>query len=291
MDSRILQGDCTDLLTQLPSDSVDMTFLDPPFNQAKEYAHHDDNMPDADYWAWMTRVCRAIHTATTPGGCIYFMQREKNSEFLLRALRESGWTFHNLIIWKKLTSAVPSSVKYGKQYQIIAYATKQKRARVFNKLRIAPPLPTNYKYERKNGIYVTDVWDNIRELTSGYFAGDEALRHSDGKRAHKQQSPIALLLRMILSSTKIGDSILDPFAGTGTTLVVTKQLHRQYIGIELDPNNINIINERLNMLRKADQIQRFYEDYTHTPNLEVLWGKESDSKNTDETDASQKLAS
>jgi site-specific DNA-methyltransferase (adenine-specific) len=281
VDSRILQGDCTHLLTQLPPNSVDMTFLDPPFNQAKEYAHHDDNMPDADYWAWMTTVCLTIHTATTSGGCIYFMQREKNSEFVLRALRESGWTFHNLIIWKKLTSAVPSSVKYGKQYQIIVYATKGERARVFNKLRIAPPLPANYKYERKNGMFVTDVWDDIRELTSGYFAGDEALRNPKGERAHKQQSPLALLLRMVLSSTMPGDTVLDPFAGTGTTLVVGQQLQRRGIGIEVDPTNVSMITERIHTIRKADRIQHFYDDYIHTPDLDVIWGNATEPKTTD----------
>lgn len=284
MKSHLLHGDCTHLLTQIPPETVDLTFLDPPFNQDKEYTHHHDNMPDEDYWAWMTDICRKIYATTTQGGSIYFMQREKNSEFVLRTLRESGWTFHNLIIWKKLTSAVPSSVKYGKQYQIIVYATKGERSRVFNKLRISPPLPANYKFERKNGMFVTDVWDDIRELTSGYFAGDEALRHTNGERAHKQQSPLALLLRMILSSSLPSDTILDPFAGTGTTLVVAQQLQRQSIGIELDPANIATITERLDVIRKADRIQRFYDDYTHTPNLDLIWGKSSESKAPDVLD-------
>lgn len=284
MESQILQGNCTQLLDQLSPEQVDMTFLDPPFNQDKAYTHHDDKMPDADYWAWMTEICRKIHTITTPGGCIYFMQREKNSEFVLRALRESGWTFHNLIIWKKLTSAVPSSVKYGKQYQIIVYATKGERARVFNKLRISPPLPANYKFERKNGMFVTDVWDDIRELTSGYFAGDEALRQPNSERTHKQQSPLALLLRMVLSSTLPCDTVLDPFAGTGTTLVVAKQLQRSGVGMELDPANVATITERLDIIRKVDRVQRFYDDYTHTPNLDVIWGKSSELKVADVLD-------
>jgi DNA modification methylase len=86
----------------------------------------------------------------------------------------------------------------------------------------SPPLPPNYK-STENGVYVTDIWDDIRELTSGYFAGDEAIRLENGERFHKQQSPIALLLRIILSSTQIGDTVFDPFAGTGTTLVTAYQ--------------------------------------------------------------------
>ena len=74
-----------------------------------------------------------------------------------------------------------------------------------------PPLP-EHKYERENGVYLTDVWGDIRELTSGYFAGDEAIRDSKGSRVHTQQSPVALLLRIILSSTLPGDTVLDPLA-------------------------------------------------------------------------------
>ena len=103
---------------------LDLTFLDPPFNQAKEYASHNDDMPEDDYWDWMKRVCKAVYGQTSEGGAVYFMQREKNSEQVLRCLREAGWTLQNLIIWKKLTSAVPMSRRFGKQYQVIAYATK-----------------------------------------------------------------------------------------------------------------------------------------------------------------------
>jgi site-specific DNA-methyltransferase (adenine-specific) len=68
----------------------------------------------------------------------------------LKMLRETNWTFQNLIIWKKKTSAVPSNIRFSKQYQIIVFATKGKKPRVFNKLRIDYPLSPNHKYPRKN---------------------------------------------------------------------------------------------------------------------------------------------
>lgn len=121
-------------------------------------------------------------------------------------------------------------------------------------------------------MYVTDIWDDIRELTSGYFAGDEAIRNPDGERFHKQQTPIAFLLRIILSSTKIGDTVFDPFAGTGTTLVVATQLKRKSIGIEIDPGNVKHIENRLENIRDSDDIQRYYNDYIYTDNIEQIWG-------------------
>lgn len=269
----IFHADCIEYLQRKQlSEIVHVTFLDPPFNQNKDYAFYDDNRDPEEYWRLMTIVCREIFEKTETGGAIYFMQREKNSEDVLRCLRESGWTLHNLIIWKKKTSAVPCSNKFGKQYQIIAYATKGDKPRVFNRLRISPPLPPNYKFERENGVFVTDVWDDIRELTSGYFAGDEALRRDTGERFHKQQSPIALLLRIILSSTQVGDTVFDPFAGTGTTLVVAHQLQRKSLGIEIDPQNVAAINRRLAVIRESDNIQKYYRDYQYTENLPQIWG-------------------
>ena len=277
---KIYGGNCLDILRN-EKDSlsfVDLTFLDPPFNQNKDYAFHDDNLSSHNYWEMMKDVCLKTFEITSEGGAIYFMQREKNTEEVLLCLRESGWVLQNLIIWKKKTSAVPVASKFGKHYQIIAYATKGEKARVFNRLRISPPLPANYKFERENGVYVTDVWDDIRELTSGYFAGDEAIREKTGERFHKQQSPIALLLRIVLSSTKPGDTVCDPFAGTGTTLVTAHQLGRNSIGIEIDPKNSKMIENRLEEIRESDNIEKYYQDYNNTEGLSEIWGAESSEK-------------
>jgi DNA modification methylase len=274
---KIMHGDCLEYLSHnRNSEKIDLSFLDPPFNQGKEYTSWNDNLPEGKYWQMMKDVCKGIFEITSDGGAIYFMQREKNTEFVLQCLRETGWSFQNLIIWKKKTSAVPCSNKFGKNYQVIAFATKSDTPRMFNRLRISPPLPPNYKYERENGVYLTDVWDDIRELTSGYFAGDEAIRKENGERFHKQQSPIALLLRIVLSSTKIGDAVLDPFAGTGTMLVVAEQLARKSIGIEIDSENIKCMKCRLTEINQSDNVQKYYKEYFYTDNLKEIWNVDAD---------------
>ncbi len=270
MSFSILEGNCLDLIPFI-EEKVDLTFLDPPFNQNKEYKYFNDNLSEKEYWDFIYNAVEKIFNKTSEGGSIYFMQREKNTEQVLKALRETGWTLQNLIIWKKKTSAVPCSNKFGKHYQVIAFASKGAKLRVFNKLRITPPLPPNYKIGYENGVFVTDVWDDIRELTSGYFAGDEAIRSGNGERFHKQQAPLSLLLRIILSSSNIGDTVLDPFAGTGTTLVVANQLNRNTVGIEIDPENIECISNRLNNLRKSDDIKKYYKDYVYTERLNEIW--------------------
>ena len=268
---QVLERDCLEYLSKGSARDIHLTFLDPPYRQGKGYRFFDDDQPSDTYWAWLAQILLEVYKSTVEGGAIYFMQREKNAEQVLKLLRESGWTFHNLIIWKKKTSAVPSEFRFSKQHQIIVFATKGYKPRVFNKLRIDLPLLPEYKYERTNGVYLTDIWDDIRELTSGYFAGDEALRDSKGDRIHTQQSPIALLLRIILSSTLPGDTVFDPLAGTGTTLVVAHQLKRNSIGIEIDPEYVKIIEMRLKSLRSADNVFHYCDYYRFTPNLKEIW--------------------
>ncbi len=273
----ILEGDCDKILPNLPQTApnllpLHLTFLDPPFNQNKDYDNHDDNLPPQEYWEWMTRICRQVYELTAEGGAMYFMQREKNTSFVLKALADAGWVLQNIIIWKKKTSAVPQVYRYGKQYQVIAFAAKGDKPRIFNRLRIDLPLEPGQKEPRENGVFVTDVWDDIRELTSGFFAGDEAIRDKEtSKRAHEQQAPIALLLRIILSSTQIGDHVLDPFSGTGTTNIVATQLGRPSIGVEKSPVNCILIQKRLAEARKSDDIKKYYAYYRFTPDLESIW--------------------
>lgn len=280
MKHQIINANCCDLLkAEKIKNKIALAFLDPPFNQQKDYTYHNDNMPDDEYWAMMQDVCNNTFKITEDGGAIYFMQREKNEQAVLKCLRDSGYTLQNLIIWKKKTSAVPVASKFGKQYQIIAYATKGQKAKTFNRLRIDPPLPANYKFQRENGMFVNDVWGDIRELTSGFFAGGEAIRNDNGKRFHKQQSPIGLLVRIIASSTRVGDLVFDQFAGTGTTLIAAKQLKRNSIGIEIDPANVKLITSRINNIREDDLIDKIYQDYKCTENLDEIWGSEIQDTN------------
>ena len=282
MINEVIEGDCEELLLSLKNkeyfNGIHLTFLDPPFNQGKAYNRHIDKMPEEEYWNWMERVTKKIYDITIDGGAIYFMQREKNTEYVLRILRNSGWRFQNLIIWNKLTSAIPSKIRFSKKYQILAFYTKGDKPLSFNNLRYEPPLLAMHEYERETGMYLTDIWDDIRELTSGYFAGGEAIRTKDkknftkdGERFHKQQSPIELLIRIILNSSNVNDFVLDPFAGTGVTAIVAKQLKRNSISIEIDPLNVEAINIRLKLMRNDDDVSRFFSTYIYSENLDKIW--------------------
>ena len=273
VDIKVVNSDIMKYLKETKIKDVSLTFFDPPFNQGKDYKYFNDEISSEEYWEWVRNVLRDIYRITKTGGSIYFMQREKNTEGVLRCLRETEWELQNLIIWRKMSSAVPGSARYGKEYQIIAYATKGKKAATFNKLRIDLPIPTNWKQPREKGVYVTDVWSDIRELTSGYLAGEEPLRSRDGERLHLQQSPLDLLVRIILSSSNPGDLVFDPCAGTGTTLIAAKQLDRNAVGVEIDQVNTKLIEQRIKQDRAADNINTpdKIKYYRFTENLGRIW--------------------
>jgi len=270
-DYEIINGDCFDWLNQNLDIFFHLSFLDPPFNQKKSYRVYWDNRREDIYWAKMEELLSTIYKQTIHGGGIYFMQREKHIGHMLAALSDAKWNVKNVIIWRKKTSPTPHINHFNKQYQVIAYAIKGKQPRVFNKLKIDAPQPLNHKIPKEDGYYITDIWDDIYELSSGYFAGKEVIRDIEGTRIHLQQAPISLLLRIILTSTIPGDTILDPMAGTGTAAVVSSQLNRKSISIEIDPFNAKIIQDRLENIRPADNITKYYNYYRHTKNLKKIW--------------------
>ena len=86
---------------------------------------------------------------------------------------------------------------------------------------------------------MTSVWQ------IGLCIGEERLKGKDGKKAHSTQKPEELLKRVILSSTRQDDIVLDPFFGTGTTGAVAKRLKRNYIGIEKETEYIKLAKNRI----------------------------------------------
>lgn len=268
-DMQIVTGDCLEWMRS--SDvSVDMCFLDPPFNQGRDYREHDDSMPQDIYWSWIADTLSEIKAISSDGAAIWFMQREKNTHNVMQCLEKTGWLFRNLVIWKKKASPVFVKKGLSKHYQILAYATNG-NPRCFNHVRIDAELPAHYKYPREKGLFLTDIWDDIREMSAGYFAASEQLKKPDGHRFHMQQMPIHLALRTMLISTKPGDTILDPFAGTGTTLIAAQQIGRHSIGIDKDIVNTDKIKERSASIRDADRVSQFYSYYKHTDNLSDIF--------------------
>ncbi len=242
----ILKGDCIDLMRQLPPESVDMIFADPPYFMQ---LHKELRRPDTtairavdDEWdkfadfkayddftrAWLNEAKRVLK----PDGTLWVIGSYHNIFRVGSILQDLGFWILNDIVWRK-TNPMPNfkGTRFTNAHETLIWCAKQPHSKyVFN-------------YDSMK------VFNDGTQMRSDWFLpvcnGAERIKGFDGTKVHSTQKPEALLYRVVLASSKPGDVILDPFFGTGTTGVVAKRLGRHYIGIEREPVYIQCAEQRL----------------------------------------------
>jgi DNA modification methylase len=243
--NQILEGDSIDLLDQLPANSVDLIFADPPYNlqlrqdlwrpnltkvnAVKDAWDQFDNFASYDDFSrsWLT-ACRRVLKDT---GSIWVIGSYHNIFRLGTALQDMGFWILNDIIWIK-TNPMPNfrGVRFANAHETLIWAAKSK----------------DHRYQFNH--HAMKMLNGEKQMRSDWVlpicSGPERLK-IDGKKAHSTQKPLALLYRVILASTLPGDIILDPFFGTGTTGVAAKILHRHFIGFEKDADYVQLARERI----------------------------------------------
>ena len=144
-----------------------------------------------------------------------------------------GFWILNDVTWYK-TNPMPNflGTRFTNATETLLWCSKNKESKNYT---------FNHRIMKKynGGKQMTSVWQ------IGLCTGAERLKGEDGKKAHSTQKPQELLKRIILSSTKQGDIVLDPFFGTGTTGAAAKKLKRNYIGIEKEPEYIKLAENRI----------------------------------------------
>jgi len=242
----LIQGNSLELMKEIPSNSVDLLFADPPYNlQLKDTLYRPDqstvkavtenwdkfnsyNEYDNFTKSWLKETKRILKD----GASLWVIGSYHNILRIGAIIQDLGFWILNDIIWHK-TNPMPNfrGTRFTNAHETLLWCTT------------AP----NAKY--------TFNYQNLKELNDGkqmrsdwyipICSGKERIRKKDNSRSHPTQKPEALLYRIILSSTKKGDLILDPFLGSGTTAVVSKKLKRNFIGIEQEKEYINIARKRL----------------------------------------------
>ena len=236
-------GDCLDLLKELDNNSIDLVFTDPPFNISKDYGLYKDNRNDYKDWCeqWIKECFRVLKDT----GTFYLMTITKHLEWKLPIMGKYG-VFINLISWKNV-SASHSKNQFWNEYQPIIMYGKTKNYKfntyaeiIDSKWRRWGGYSTEYKGQ------VKDRWDDIPFVYAGSIHHSEAiLEPGTNRKAHPTQMPIKLPKRAILFSTNEGDTVLDPFLGSGTILRACKETNRNGIGFEINKEYENVIKERL----------------------------------------------
>ncbi len=244
--NQILQGDCREILLQLPEKSVDLIFADPPYNLQLQNALRrpdlsavdavdDDWDRFADFAAydqftreWLS-ACRRVLKDT---GTLWVIGSYHNIYRVGSILQDLGYWILNDIVWIK-TNPMPNfrGVRFTNAHETLLWCKKSKLQRRYT---------FNYHAMKtaNDGVQMRSDW------AIPLCTGGERLR-ANGEKLHATQKPEALLYRVILASSNAGDVVLDPFFGTGTTGAVAKRLGRHFIGIEREPRYIAAAQARL----------------------------------------------
>ncbi len=234
--SCIIVGDCVAEMSKLPAASVDLVFADPPYNlQLKgELKRPDESHVDAvnNDWdkfssfaayddftrAWLL-ACRRI---MKPSATLWVIGSYHNIFRVGAIMQDLGFWVLNDIVWRK-TNPMPNfrGRRFTNAHETMIWAARDENAKGYT---------FNYEALKAANEDVQARSDWLIPLCTG----DERLKGKDGKKVHPTQKPEGLLARVLLSSSKPGDLVIDPFNGTGTTGAVAKRLGRSYIGFERD---------------------------------------------------------
>ncbi|MDB9446335.1 adenine-specific DNA-methyltransferase [Anabaena sp. CS-542/02] len=237
----IFHGDTISTLSKyIPTDSVDLIFIDPPYNIGKQFSNfHDKWESEAEYLNWSYQWLDQCIRILKPNGTIYLMTSTQAMPYFDIYLRKK-LTILSRIIWHYDSSGVQATKYFGSMYEPILHCVKNKNNYIFNSdnIKIAAKtgaqrklidyrksVPTPYNAEKVPG----NAWyfPRVRYRMAEY-------------ENHPSQKPESLLERIILASSHEGSLILDPFAGTFTTAAVAKRLGRKSISIELQEEYLKI---------------------------------------------------
>ncbi|MBV9570069.1 MAG: site-specific DNA-methyltransferase [Alphaproteobacteria bacterium] len=250
----IIVGDCVQALGALPEACADLIFADPPYNLQLEgeLRRPDNSRVDAvdDSWdhfgsfADYDRFTRdwliAARRALKDSGALWVIGSYHNIFRVGTILQDLGFWILNDVIWRK-TNPMPNfrGRRFTNAHETLIWAAKSRDQKTYT-----------FNYEAMKAL--NDELQMRSDWTMPICSGNERLKDSDGNKAHSTQKPEALLHRVIVSSTRRGDIVLDPFFGSGTTGAVAKRLGRHFIGIERNPNYAAIARKRIAAIVTVD---------------------------------------
>lgn len=241
----IYNKDCIDGLKKMPDNSVDCIVTSPPYNKngfrkgkkdtgssssrykrwdgAKiDYDSYDDNLLEEDYQKWQIELLNECFRVLKPTGSLFYNHKvrrfESRADHPLVWLSKSKMHFYQQIIWDR-GGAPDQNINYcTPSTELVLWFVKDK--------------PKTFK--TKNN-YFTEVW-----------------RFNPAKSDHPAPFPKILVRNCLKLTTEEGDVVLDPFMGSGTTAIVSKELNRQFIGFEISSKYIEMSNKRLSQNNLSD---------------------------------------
>lgn len=243
--NKVLQGDCLEVMKSFDDNSIDLTVTSPPYDNLRTYNGYSFDFEG---------IAKELYRVTKQGGVVVWVVGDatiKGSETgtsFKQALyfKEIGFNLHDTMIWEKHSfNHDPRNKRYKQFYEFMFILSKGK-PKTYNEIKDVPIKNAGKTYKSSKRL----PNGNIRDY--GYITlGDFQARSNiwkinpEGNSEHPAPFPEKLAEDHILSWSNEGDTILDPMAGSGTTLKMAKKNNRKYIGIEISQEYIEIINKRL----------------------------------------------
>ena len=259
---RVLLGDCVEMMGELPPQSVDMVFADPPYNLQLETELHRPNNTRVDgvdeewdrfegfaaYDDFTRRWLGAARRVLKDSGTLWVIGTYHNIYRVGAILQDLGFWMLNDVIWLK-ANPMPNfrGRRFTNAHETLIWCAKSRNERRYT-----------FNYDAMKAL--NDDLQMRSDWRLPICSGAERLK-SGGQKAHATQKPEALLHRVILAATDVGDVVLDPFFGTGTTGAVALRLGRRWIGIEREKRYVTLAERRLAGIAPGDP-----EDVRITPN-------------------------
>jgi site-specific DNA-methyltransferase (adenine-specific) len=288
--NEIVQADCIRYLNERQPQWIDLVFADPPFNIGYLYHGYEDERKQEDYLKFSEDWMRAVHRALRPDGSFYLaIGDEYAADLCVIARRKIGFHLRNWIVWH-YTFGQQTKRMYAKSHTHILYFTKDQKNFTFNAdaVRVASARQTTYADVRANpkGKLPDDVWFlRPQEAPADFFAGDGDTWYvsrvcgtfKEREGWHGCQMPIGVLDRIIRASSNPGDMVVDPFNGSGTTVVSAALLGRNFIGIDQSEQYVAFARKRLEHALKQAKVPE--------ANRAELFAADRESKVKTSTDA------
>jgi site-specific DNA-methyltransferase (adenine-specific) len=254
-EGRLLVGDCVPLLAGVPEGSIDLAVVDPPYNIGVAYDVYNDKLPANQYLAKVDEWLPAILRVLKRTGSLFVVISERWShEYRLR-LDRLGLAWRQNIIWH-FTFGQAQQKQFTPSHVPILYYVADPERFTFNADAVRVPSARQTIYNdrraRAGGKVPDSVWVLRPQDDDRFFQSESSVWYfpripgtAKDRQDHPCQLPEPLVERIILAASNPGDLVLDPFAGSGTTLEVAKRLGRRYLGIELSQAYANLASKRL----------------------------------------------
>ena len=258
--------DCIEGMQSLATGSIDLVFADPPFNIGYDYDVYQDNLEADDYLKWTSSWIEQVVRVLKNDGTFWLaIGDEYAAEMKVLMQREFGLTCRSWVIWY-YTFGVNCKRKFNRSHAHLFHMVKDPKQFTFNTSEIRVPSARQLVYGDKranpNGRLPDDTWVlRPQDLPEGFTVDDDtwyfprvAGTFKERLGVHGCQMPEQLLGRIIRASSDPGELVMDPFAGSGTTLAVAKKLRRDYLGFELSEQYIDAVETRLQQITPGDDL-------------------------------------